>query len=52
MTLDQALENLKQVCMEYRGTLQEHQALQQSLSIVEKECSRIDPPEDMEETED
>jgi hypothetical protein len=40
MSLVEALNLLKRVCADYRGTLQEHQLLQQALQIVEKECSR------------
>jgi len=37
MDKQQAWNNLKQVCEFYRGTLQEHQALQQSLEILKPE---------------
>jgi hypothetical protein len=35
MKLDEALNLLKQVCSGFRGTLQEHQALQTALQVVE-----------------
>lgn len=38
MKLAEALNLLKQVCSGYKGTLQEHQILQQSLQVVETEC--------------
>lgn len=34
MTNDQALKLLTQVCAVYRGTLEEHQALQEALKAV------------------
>ena len=34
MTKEQALSLLKQVCEQYKGTLQEHQLLQEALKIV------------------
>lgn len=36
MTLEQALQNLEQVCAVYKGTLQEHQALQESLKTIKE----------------
>ena len=39
MLVKEALDILKQVCANYRGTLQEHQALQTALQTVEKKCS-------------
>ena len=47
MELNEALDLLKRVCAEYRGTLKEHQILQQALDVVEKKCSK-----DKQETED
>jgi hypothetical protein len=40
LKLKDALNNLKVVCAGYKGTLDEHQALQRSLQVVEAECSR------------
>ena len=39
MKLEEALNLLKQVCAGFRGTLQEHQTLQEALQVVEKRCS-------------
>jgi len=39
MKLDEALSLLAQVCAEYRGTLREHQALQEALKTVSDKCS-------------
>lgn len=35
MKLEEALNLLRQVCSGFRGTLQEHQALQAALQVVE-----------------
>lgn len=37
MTKEQALSLLKQVCEQYKGTLQEHQLLQEALVIIKQE---------------
>ena len=34
LTIDQALHNIKLVLDQFRGTLQEHQALQESFKLV------------------
>ena len=39
MRLEEAISLLKQVCAGFRGTLQEHQSLQEALQVVEKQCS-------------
>lgn len=39
MKLDEALNLLRQVCAGYRGTLQEHQALQEALKTVSDKCT-------------
>jgi len=39
MKLEEALNLLGQVCAGYKGTLQEHQALQSALKIVNDKCS-------------
>ena len=39
MKLEEALNLLRQVCSGFRGTLQEHQSLQEALQVVEKKCS-------------
>lgn len=36
MTKEQAIELLTQVCSLYKGTLKEHQALQEALGVVSK----------------
>lgn len=38
MKLEEALNLLKGVCANFRGTLQDHQALQQALQVVEDKC--------------
>lgn len=40
MKLDEALTLIKQICANYRGTLQDHQALQQALQVIEKELGK------------
>jgi len=37
--MEEALNLLEQVCAGYRGTLQEHQALQTALQTVKTKCS-------------
>jgi hypothetical protein len=40
MSKQEAIQIIKQVCSVYKGTLQEHQAIQQAISVLEKEqCS-------------
>jgi len=36
MTPEQALQNLAQACRSFKGTWEEHMALQESLSILHK----------------
>lgn len=38
MKLEEALNLLKSVCANFRGTLQDHQALQEALQLVEDKC--------------
>jgi len=40
MKLEEALNLLKGVCANFRGTLQDHQALQQALQVVEEVCKK------------
>lgn len=40
MTLEQALTNIKLVLRSYRGTLDEHEALTESLRILEDAAKR------------
>lgn len=42
MTLEQALNNIKTVCAAYRGTLEEHQALQTAIQTIEAELAKVD----------
>ena len=42
MKVDEAINLLKQVCANYRGTLQEHQLLQQALKVVEEGEKKVD----------
>lgn len=44
MTKEQALELLTKVCAIYKGTLDEHQALQEALKTV----SSLEPPQPVE----
>lgn len=41
MKLDEALDLLAQVCAGFRGTLQEHQAIQEALKVVTDKCTEI-----------
>ena len=34
MTLEQAFNNIKGACLEFRGTLRDHEALQMSLHLI------------------
>jgi hypothetical protein len=45
LTIDQALNNLIQVCAVYKGDLKEHQLLQESLKLIkEKLDEKKDEP--------
>jgi len=48
MDKEQAMNLLQQVCAQYRGTLEEHNALQEALRVVSPEDKSED---DSEETE-
>lgn len=37
MTKDEALKVIEQVCAQFRGTLQDHQAIQQALMVIKDE---------------
>ena len=50
MQLADAINLLRQVCAAYKGVLQEHQAIQQALTIVENKC--IDVPKEEGEKKD
>ena len=39
MLVPEALSLLGQVCANYKGTLKEHQSLQEALSVVNTKCS-------------
>ncbi len=45
MTIEEALGNLDMACADFKGTRTDHVALQESMQVVTKECSRIDPPD-------
>ena len=38
MTVEEALNVLKNVCSNFRGTWPEHQAIQQALAVVREKC--------------
>lgn len=38
MKVEEALNLLNGVCANFKGTLQDHQALQESLRVVESKC--------------
>jgi hypothetical protein len=40
MTIEQALGNIKQACANFNGTLAQHQAIQESIKVVETEIAR------------
>lgn len=50
MKLEEALNLIKNVCANFRGTLQDHQALQQAIQIVEKKCNEKVCKKDKKET--
>lgn len=37
MTKDEALKVIEQVCAQFRGTLQDHQTIQQALMVIKDE---------------
>ena len=41
MDVKEALNLLGQVCAGYKGTLQEHQALQSALKVINDKCSEL-----------
>ncbi len=41
MNINEALNLLAQVCAEYKGTLREHQAIQEAGKIVNDKCNAI-----------
>lgn len=43
MTLEQAIHNLEQVILAFKGTWHEHMALQQSLNVV-KDATKEEKP--------
>lgn len=42
MTPEQALKLMEQVCADFRGTLQDHMALQQALGVLREAIRRAD----------
>ena len=40
MSLVEAISLIKRICADYKGTLQDHQIIQQALQIMEKECKK------------
>lgn len=36
ITLEDALKNIKSVCSQFKGTLQDHSAIQESLKVIEE----------------
>jgi len=42
MTIEQALELLKKIGADFRGSLADHQAIQQALQVVEKAVKQND----------
>lgn len=50
MKLDEALNLIKGVCANFRGTLQDHQALQQAIQVVENKCTEKKCKKDKKET--
>ena len=49
MTLEQALNNIKAVCAAYRGTLEEHQAIQTAIKTIEAELAKVKEAEQKKE---
>jgi hypothetical protein len=45
MTRDEALKIVTQVCVNYRGTLQEHQAIQTALQVIKDALEPKPEPE-------
>lgn len=43
LTLEQAISNIEQACLVYRGTMAEHQALSNSILKVRKELNILPP---------
>lgn len=44
MTKPEAINVLTQVCNQYKGTLQEHQILQEALKVIDDTRAIPDPP--------
>jgi len=49
MTFEEAMGLLKAVCADFRGTLKDHQQIQQALGVVEREVKSKDEKETKEE---
>lgn len=45
MKLEEALTNVSRVCSVYKGTLEEHKAIQLSLEMIRKRCFPVPMPE-------
>ncbi len=43
MTKEQAMNLITQACSQYKGTLQEHQMLQQAIELLKKEVLPVEP---------
>ena len=43
MLLTDALVLIKRICAEFKGTLQDHQILQQAIQTVEQKCTTAVP---------
>jgi len=43
MLLADALVLIKRICAEFKGTLQDHQILQQAIQTVEQKCTAVVP---------
>ena len=43
MLLTDALVLIKRICADFKGTLQDHQILQQAIQTVEQKCTAVVP---------
>lgn len=46
MKLEQAMAIVAQVCAEFKGTLREHQSIQQALQVVQDALDKSETPQD------
>jgi len=44
MKLEEALTIIEQACAEFKGTLKDHQTIQQAIRLVRAKLANVEPP--------